>query len=76
MHQPFETIIKIPKKLPFLEAICWQTQDVRHFTLSEMLERYESGWKYRGLLADLEGEELNFVRGLVNHFGSWIVNNV
>ncbi len=66
----------IPDGLPFLQAVCWQTKDIRNFTLIEMLSRYESGWKYRGVLADLEGEELEFVRRLVKEFGSWIANDV
>ena len=64
--------IDIPAKLPFLKAVCWQTKDVTHFTLSEMLSRYENGWKYRGVLAELEGEELLFVRSLAKKAGSWI----
>lgn len=68
--------IKIPKDLPFLKSICWQTQDIRNLTLSEMLNRYERGWRYRGVLADLEGEELDFVRKLAESNDSWIANDV
>ncbi len=68
--------INIPADLPFLKAICWQTEDISHFTLSEMLSRYESGWRYRGVLADLKGEEVDFVRNLVKQIDSWIVNDV
>lgn len=68
--------IEIPAKLPFLHSICWQTRDIRRFTLSEMPDRYERGWKYRGVLADLEGEELIFVRDLAQKAGSWIVRDV
>lgn len=56
--------IRVPDKLPFLEAICWQTKDVKHFTLSEMLNLYERCRRYRGILAELEGEELYFVNQL------------
>ncbi len=31
-----EVPIDIPANLPFLKAVCWQTEDVTHFTLSEM----------------------------------------
>jgi len=31
-----------------------------------MLNRYERGWHYRGILADLEGEELDFLRRLAH----------
>ncbi len=68
--------IRIPDNLPFLKSVCWQTQDIRHFTLSEMLSRYERGWQYRSVLADLEGEELEFVRNLVKREGSWIICDV
>lgn len=68
--------INIPGKLPFLESICWQTQNVRHFSLLEMLNRYERGWRYRGVLADLEGEELEFVRDLAKKTDSWIIRDV
>ncbi|MCP4353370.1 MAG: hypothetical protein GY795_48595 [Desulfobacterales bacterium] len=71
-----EELINVPAGLPFLQAVCWQTKDIRHFTLTEMLNRYESGWKYRGVLAGLEGEELEFVRRLVKEFGSWIASDV
>lgn len=64
--------IKIPKHLPFLQAICWQTDDVLHFTPDEMLNRYERGWDNRGVLANLENEELAFVRALANTRGSWL----
>lgn len=64
--------LEIPGRLPFLEAICWQIKDVRCFTLSEMLNAYERGWRYRGVLADLEGEELDFVHTLLKEEGLWI----
>lgn len=78
MKNNFKTIknIEVPEKLPFLESICWQTQDIKHFTLSEILNLYERGWKYRGVLADLEGEELDFVRALSEENDSWIVCDV
>jgi len=68
--------IKIPENMPFLKSICWQTRDIKHFSLSDMLNHYERGWKYRGVLADLEGEELDFVRNLVKKTDSWIVCDV
>jgi hypothetical protein len=61
-----------PKKLPFLEAICWQTKDVYHFTPEEMLSRYERGWQYRTLFDNLEGEELNFLKDLAKNYHSWL----
>lgn len=67
---------RIPEHLPFLEAICWQIDNARDLSPFEMLCRYERGWRYRGVLADLEGEERAFARQLAKEFGSWIVNDV
>jgi hypothetical protein len=69
-------IQNVPDDLPFLRAICWQTGNVKHFTEDEMLDRYERGWHYRGVLADLEGEELDFLRRLAITKGSWLANDV
>lgn len=63
---------KIPAKLPFLEAICWQTRDVYQFTPEQMLRRYERGWKYRTLFGGLEETELNFLRELAQCYKSWL----
>jgi hypothetical protein len=62
----------IPKNLPFLEAICWQTKDVYRFTPEEMLSRYERGWTYRKLFNNLEGEELIFLKELAKRYHSWL----
>jgi len=62
--QHIDIDIKIPNKLPFMEAICWQTKDIKHFTLAEMLNLYERCRRYEGVLADLEGDELYFVHKL------------
>lgn len=63
---------EVPQKLPFLEAICWQTTDVKHFTSFEMLSRYERGWHYRGVLGEPSSEELQFIKQLVQCHGSWL----
>ncbi|GAA6618767.1 hypothetical protein [Scytonema sp. NUACC26] len=63
----------ISKKLPFLEAICWQTENVYQFTPEEMLSRYERGWRYREIFNNLEGEELNFLRELAERYHSWLL---
>jgi hypothetical protein len=62
----------VPTKLPFLEAICWQTDDVYRFNPEQMLSRYERGWRYHELFGNLEGEELNFLRGLAKAYHSWL----
>ena len=59
-------------RLPFLESVCWQTDNVYRFTEEEMLSRYERGWRYRDLLNNLEGGELDFVKELVERYNSWL----
>ena len=61
-----------PNKLPFLESICWQTNNVYRFTCEQMLSRYERGWEYRQLFNNLEGEELKFLKGLAIAHHSWL----
>jgi hypothetical protein len=62
----------IPKRLPFLESICWQTTNVYQFTPEQMLSRYERGWQYHKLFDNLEGEELNFLKELTSRYKSWL----
>ena len=62
----------VPKKLPFLESICWQTCNVYRFTPEQMLSRYERGWEYRKLFSNLEAEELSFVTELAKRYHSWL----
>lgn len=62
----------VPKRLPFLESICWQIGNVYKFTPKQMLSRYERGWSYRNLFNNLEGEELNFVKQLAKYYNSWL----
>jgi len=64
--------ISIPRKLPFLEAICWQTRDVYQFTPEQMLSRYERGWEYWKLFGFPKGEELNFLKQLAYYYQSWL----
>ena len=66
------TSFTIPKKLPFLEAICWQTKNVYQFTSEEMLSRYERGWRYRDIYNNLEDEEITFIQQLAKHYQSWL----
>ena len=71
-----QAVIPIPSHLPFLQAICWEMASISDFTLDEMLSRYERGWVYRGILAEVVGEELAFVRVLAEMKGSWLLNDV
>lgn len=68
--------IKIPKSLPFLQAICWQTPNIYNFNLEEMLSRYERGWQYRQLFNNLEGEELNFLLKIAQKYNSWLLTEL
>lgn len=67
---------EVPEKLPFLEAVCWQTADVKHFTLEEMLISYERGWRYLGVLGEPSPEELLFIKKLIQRYGSWLATDV
>ncbi len=62
----------VPKRLPFLESICWQTADVYRFTPEQILSRYERGWEYRQLYSNLEGAELSFLKELAKRYNSWL----
>ncbi|HEY9737360.1 MAG TPA: nucleotidyl transferase AbiEii/AbiGii toxin family protein [Trichocoleus sp.] len=64
--------MKTPQDLPFLKAVCWQLDEIDHLTPQEKLQRYERGWQYRGVLADLSAEEAAFVRELGRRYGSWL----
>jgi len=65
-----------PKKLPFLEAVCWDLGNINQLDQDEILNRYERGWEYRGVLADLEGDEKAFLIPLAKAKGSWLQVNV
>jgi hypothetical protein len=65
-----------PADLPFLRAICWQRADLEGMTVDEMLNRYERGWLYHGVLADLGNEERTFLRQLAAKHGSWLATHV
>lgn len=62
----------VPKELPFLESICWQTANVYKFSLEEMLSRYERGWEYRDLFNNLKDEEIKFIAKLAKRHNSWL----
>jgi len=62
--------IPIPKDLPFLESISWFDADSRNLEPLDILRRYESGWRYKGVLAEPSPDEYEFIRDLVRRFGS------
>ena len=65
-----------PKKLPFLESICWQIADVYKLTQEEMLSSYERGWRYRDIFNNLEGEEVDFLKEIAIKYRSWLVTEL
>lgn len=62
--------ISLPEQLPFLESISWFDHNFRDLSPLDMLRRYESGWRYKGVLADPSQEEWDLIRLLVRRFGS------
>jgi hypothetical protein len=65
-----------PSSLPFLQALCWQSTGIDHFTPLEMLHRYERGWHYRGAIADPSPEETEYLRSLCQEYGSWLSDSL
>jgi hypothetical protein len=66
------TEITIPAELPFLASLSWFDPQYRDLPPLEMLRRYESGWRFLGVLAEPTPEERRFIRHLVARFGSVI----
>lgn len=64
--------ISIPKKLPFLESVCWDLNYVYDLPIEEILEAYERGWNYRDLF-DLDEEELQFLKKIAIKYKSWLI---
>jgi len=62
--------VPIPEDLPFLEIQSGFDTLWRELSPFEMLQRYERGYRYRGVTADLSPEETIFLRALILHFGS------
>lgn len=54
-----------PADLPFLASISWFDQAYRELSPLEMLRRYESGWRFLGVLAEPNEAEWRFIRELV-----------
>ncbi len=67
-----EEAITVPARLPFLESISWFDRNYRDLSPLDMLRRYESGWRYKGVLNDPSPEEWTFIRELVQRFGSYL----
>jgi hypothetical protein len=65
--------ISLPQSLPFLKSISWFDCTYRDLPLIDMLRRYESGWRFLGVLADPSPEEWDFIRALAMRFGSHLL---
>ncbi len=57
---------------PFLDALCWQLGDNDQLTPVEVLQTYERGWRFLGVLADPSEEEWREIRQLSIQYGSWL----
>lgn len=64
--------LSIPAELPFLASISWFDPRYRDLAPLEMLRRYESGWRFLGVLAEPSAEERRLIRDLVARYGSVI----
>lgn len=62
--------LKPPADLPFLASISWFDHDYRSLDPLDMLRRYESGWRHLHVLGEPSPEEWDFIRRLVDRFGS------
>lgn len=76
MNTPLTHIIKKPRELPFLKAVCWDLSNVDLLTLDEILNRYERGWDYRGVFAEISPQEMQFIADLARTKGSWLQTSV
>ena len=65
-----KTELRVPEELPFLASISWFDADYRSLDALEMLNRYEAGWRYLGVLAEPSSEEMRFIKALIDRFGS------
>jgi hypothetical protein len=59
-----------PLETPFLKALVWQRTDSSHLSDLEVLRLYERNWRHRGVIAEPNPEELEYIRNLVNFYGS------
>ncbi len=72
MNTQAKQTLQKPEKLPFLEAVCWDLRDVSVLSQDEILDRYERGWGYKGVLADINPQEKQYIANLAKAKGSWL----
>jgi len=58
--------------LPFLRAISWFDLGYAQMPPEDMLRRYESGWRWRGVVAEPTSDEMSFIRELAARYGTVI----
>lgn len=65
-------------QLPFLKSLCWQgqTASIAHLSEDEILQLYERGWRYRGVMADLSDVEKTLLQQLATKYHSWLINEL
>ncbi|WP_228014798.1 nucleotidyl transferase AbiEii/AbiGii toxin family protein [Fortiea sp. LEGE XX443] len=62
-----------PQKLPFLESVGWQINNINKLTEKEMLQLYQRNWHQQNTFKNLKQEEKNFVHYLAKKYNSWIL---
>jgi hypothetical protein len=62
-----------PHKLPFLESVAWQLNNVNQLTEKEMLQLYQRNWHHQTTFNNLKEAEKDFVHYLANKYKSWIL---
>jgi hypothetical protein len=64
--------------LPFLKSLCWQGEvsSIEGLSDPDIIQLYERNWHYRGVLADLNEIERNYVHQLALKHHSWLVNEL
>jgi hypothetical protein len=65
-----------PTETPFLKALVWQRTDASHLSDLEVLRLYERNWRQRGVIAEPNPEELEYIRNLVSCYGSDIYGDL
>lgn len=61
-----------PETLPFLQSICWDLHNINLLNQDEILDRYERGWGYKGVLVDITFQEKQYILDLAKSKGSWL----
>jgi hypothetical protein len=65
-------------ELPFLRSLLWQgeTPTIKDRSSQEILQIYERGWRYRGVMANISDTEQQFIQSLAREHHSWLTNDI